>query len=130
MLFDGVHATSNYEVSVATLPIRLSMQRNNPLNVFPLTRKPISSTLLLTTCSDPKRDVTYIVRKAPNLGKIIMETSEGTWHEVDRFTQADVNASRVTYQHTKQFMDLSTNDSLVFDVETNFADSITNQVRD
>ena len=128
VLFDGIHSTKIYEISVATLPIYLTIQHNNPLNVFPLTRKSISPMLLLTTCTDPNRDMRYIVRKAPNLGKIIMETSEGTWQEVDKFTQKDLNASKVTYEHTKQFMDLSTNDSIVFDVETNFANVISNQV--
>jgi chondroitin sulfate proteoglycan 4 len=99
-----------------------------PLNVFPLTRKLISDKLLLTTCSDEAREIRYIVRNGPHLGKVIMETSEGVWLEVERFTQRDINNSKVIYEHTKQFMDLTANDSFTFDVETHFAGTLTSQV--
>ncbi|KAK0091244.1 hypothetical protein PV326_003535 [Microctonus aethiopoides] len=127
-LFDGVHITHPYNIIVKTIPITLSIERNNGLNIFPLTRKPITPMLLLATCSDIQRGIKYIVRRPPTLGKIIMETNEGTWQEVDRFTQNDLNDSKVTYEHTKQFMDLSTNDSFIFDVQTPFATTIKHQI--
>lgn len=127
-LFDGVHTTHTYNITIDTIPIGVSIVENNGLNIFPLTRKPITEKSLMTVCSDPGREITYIVRQPPSLGKIIMETNEGTWHEVDRFTQKDLNDTRVTYEHTKQFMDLSTNDSFVFDVESHFAGSMRNQM--
>lgn len=99
-----------------------------PLNVFPLTRKLISDKLLLTTCSDEAREIRYTVRNGPHLGKVIMETSEGVWLEVERFTQRDINNSKVIYEHTKQFMDLTANDSFTFDVEAHFAGTLTIQV--
>lgn len=89
----------------------------------------ISSKLLLTKCSDETREIKYTVRNGPHLGKIIMETSEGAWLNVERFTQTDVNNSKVFYEHTKQFMDLTANDSFTFDVEAHFAESLTNQAR-
>lgn len=58
-----------------------------------------------------------------------METSEGSWIEVDRFTQKDVNDSRVSYEHNKQFNNLSASDSFTFDVETYFAAPIKDQVK-
>lgn len=106
----------------------MNIERNMPLNVFPLTRKLISDKLLLTTCSDEAREIRYTVRNGPHLGKVIMETSEGVWLEVERFTQRDINNSKVIYEHTKQFTDLTANDSFTFDVETHFAGTLTNQV--
>lgn len=103
--------------------------RNKVLNVFPLARKPIDSELLLSKCTDPDRDVKYYVRNSSNMGKIIMETSEGTWHEVDRFTQKDLNNSKVSYEHNKQFNNLTATDNFIFDVETHFAAPIKNEVR-
>lgn len=82
---------------------------------------------MLAKCSDQLREIKYTVRNGPHLGKIIMETSEGAWLNVDRFTQKDVNNSKVFYEHTKQFMDLSANDSFTFDVEAHFTESLTNQ---
>ncbi|XP_031770983.1 chondroitin sulfate proteoglycan 4 [Apis florea] len=128
VLYDGVHATESYTILVTTKPIRLNIEQNVALNVFPLTRKMISSKLLLTKCSDETREIKYTVRNGPHLGKIIMETSEGAWLNVERFTQTDVNNSKVFYEHTKQFMDLTANDSFTFDVEAHFAESLTNQV--
>lgn len=58
-----------------------------------------------------------------------METSEGAWQEVNKFTQSNLNRNKVTYEHTKQFMDLLANDSFTFDVETHYAMPILNQVR-
>lgn len=129
MLYDGVHATESYTILVTTKPIRLNIEQNVALNVFPLTRKMISSKLLLTKCSDETREIKYTVRNGPHLGKIIMETSEGAWLNVERFTQTDLNNSKVFYEHTKQFMDLTANDSFTFDVEAYFAESLTNQAR-
>ncbi|XP_063991894.1 chondroitin sulfate proteoglycan 4 [Diachasmimorpha longicaudata] len=127
-LTDGVHTTHAYNISIDTVPISVSIVENNGLNIFPLTRKPITEKSLMTVCTDPGREIRYIVRQGPSLGKIIMETNEGTWHEVDRFTQKDLNETRVTYEHTKQFMDLFTNDSFIFDVESEFAGIINNQM--
>ncbi|XP_071579797.1 chondroitin sulfate proteoglycan 4 [Temnothorax nylanderi] len=127
ILSDGVHTTKSYTIMVATKPIRLNIEHNMPLNVFPLTRKLISDKLLLTTCSDEAREIRYTVRNGPHLGKVIMETSEGVWLEVERFTQRDINNSKVIYEHTKQFMDLAANDSFTFDVEAHFTGTLTNQ---
>ncbi|XP_014468132.1 PREDICTED: chondroitin sulfate proteoglycan 4 isoform X2 [Dinoponera quadriceps] len=128
VLSDGVHTTESYTILVATKPVRLNIEHNIPLNVFPLTRKLISEKLLLTTCSDEAREIRYTVRNGPHLGKVIMETSEGVWLEVERFTQRDINNSKVIYEHTKQFMDLTANDSFTFDIEAHFAGALTNQV--
>ncbi|XP_011875001.1 PREDICTED: chondroitin sulfate proteoglycan 4-like [Vollenhovia emeryi] len=128
VLSDGVHTSKSYTILVATKPIRLNIEHNMPLNVFPLTRKLISDKLLLTTCSDEAREIRYTVRNGPHLGKVIMETSEGVWLEVERFTQRDINNSKVIYEHTKQFMDLTANDSFTFDIEAHFAGTLTNQV--
>ncbi|XP_051173583.1 chondroitin sulfate proteoglycan 4 isoform X2 [Leptopilina boulardi] len=127
-LFDGIHATDTYKIPIVTKPVLLLIQKNNALNVFPLTRKTISDKLLLTNCSDNDREIRYVVKNPPRMGKIIMETSEGAWQEVNKFTQSNLNRNKVTYEHTKQFMDLLANDSFTFDVETHYAMPILNQV--
>lgn len=104
------------------------IQHNRVLKVFPLARKPISGDLLLSNCTDDTRDVKYFVRSGPTMGRIIMESSEGAWLEVDRFTQKDLNNSRVSYEHNRQFNNLSASDSFIFDIETYFAPPIKSQV--
>ncbi|XP_043505299.1 chondroitin sulfate proteoglycan 4 isoform X1 [Polistes fuscatus] len=128
VLNDGIHTTEAYNISIVAKPVRLTVEQNVPLNVFPLTRKVISNKLLLIRCSDKAREIKYSVRNGPHLGKIIMETGEGVWLEVDRFTQKDINDSKVFYEHRIRFMDLAANDSFAFDIEAHYTGSITNQV--
>ena len=104
------------------------IDQNQILNVFPLSRKPITNDLLLSKCSDPDRDIKYYIKSNPTMGKIIMETSEGIWLEVDRFTQKDLNNSKVSYEHNKQFNNLSASDNFTFDIETPFAQPLRNLV--
>ncbi|XP_014206230.1 chondroitin sulfate proteoglycan 4 [Copidosoma floridanum] len=125
---DGPHTTDLYSVSVSTKPIRIRLERNRVLNIFPLARKPITSDLLLAKCTDPNRDLKYVVRLGAGMGKIMMETNEGTWVPVDRFTQKDLNDSRVSYEHVKSFNNINASDSFIFDVETNFANTIRDQI--
>ncbi|KAK2583832.1 hypothetical protein KPH14_009726 [Odynerus spinipes] len=128
VLNDGVHTTESYTISIVAKPVRLTVEHNSALNVFPLTRKVISNKLLLVRCSDEAREIRYTIRNGPHLGKIIMETGEGVWIEVDRFEQKDVNDNKVFYEHKKRFMDLAANDSFTFDVEAHYTGSVTNQV--
>ncbi|XP_046827516.1 chondroitin sulfate proteoglycan 4 isoform X1 [Vespa crabro] len=128
VLNDGVHTTEAYSISIVAKPVRLTVEQNVALNVFPLTRKVISNKLLLIRCSDEAREIRYNVRNGPHLGKIIMESGEGVWLEVDRFTQKDINDSKVFYEHRVRFMDLAANDSFTFDVEAHYTGFITNQV--
>lgn len=125
---DGQHATETHRIAVSTKPVEIVIERNRVLSVFPQAKKPINSDLLLSVCTDSERDVKYFVRRSPGMGKIIMETSDGTWLEVDRFTQKDLNNSKIAYEHKKQFNNLSASDSFIFDVETHFAAPIKNQV--
>ncbi|XP_058794987.1 chondroitin sulfate proteoglycan 4 [Phymastichus coffea] len=127
-VFDGLHKTDVYKLLVTTKPVQVLIGHNEILNVFPLARKLITSDLLLTKCTDADRDVKYFVRNGPHMGRIIMETNEGIWLKVDRFTQQDLNNSRVSYEHNKPFNSLAANDSFVFDVEAYFATPIRNQV--
>jgi chondroitin sulfate proteoglycan 4 len=123
-----LHTTEAHRISFNTKPVRIMIKRNHALNVFPLTRKIISSELLLSKCTDADRDIKYFIRNGPTMGKIIMETNEGIWLEVDRFTQKDLNNSRVSYEHNKQFNNLTASDNFIFDIETHFTTSIKNQV--
>lgn len=128
-MFDGLHRTDVQKLLVTTKPVQVLIGHNDMLNVFPLARKLITNDHLLTKCTDPDRDVKYFVRSGPSMGRIMMETSDGISLKVDRFTQQDLNNSRVSYEHHKQFNNLSASDSFVFDVEAHFATPIQNQVK-
>lgn len=54
----------------------------------------------------------------------------GSSVEAVNFTQGDVNASRVCYDHRAPFFGLSTNDSFLFDVHADFAAPLRAQTLD
>lgn len=126
---DELHTTDINHVYITTKSVKIKIERNEGLKMFPLTRTTITSELLLSKCSDVDRDVRYFIRSRPNMGVIMMETSDGIWSGIDRFTQKDLNNSRIFYEHNKQFNNLSATDSFIFDVEAYHAASIKNQVK-
>ncbi|EFA11160.2 Chondroitin sulfate proteoglycan 4-like Protein [Tribolium castaneum] len=125
---DGLHTTEQYTFHIKTKPVQLQMHCRS-LHIFPLQRKYITSSHLLTTISDPTRVVTYDVVTPPTLGRLMMESAEtpGIYKVVSTFTQHDLNDSKVFYEHTHQFSDLYANDSFVFNVKAHLARSLHNQ---
>lgn len=75
------------------------------------------------------RSITYEVNTPPNLGRLMMETeTANNFKIVHSFTQADVNASKVFYEHTHPFSGLYANDFFVFNIHAHLATTIFNKV--
>ncbi|XP_059478684.1 chondroitin sulfate proteoglycan 4-like isoform X2 [Neocloeon triangulifer] len=131
-LTDGVNADpGQHLVNVTVKKLQLKLVRNARLHVFPMLRQGIGAKHLLTLSSDPnppQRHITYTIKSAPTLGRIVLETAKGRVLRVMSFSQRDVNESRVWYEHTKAFTELAANDSFLFDVTTDFADHLTAQL--
>ncbi|RZC35357.1 chondroitin sulfate proteoglycan 4, partial [Asbolus verrucosus] len=125
---DGLHTTEEYSFFIKTKPVQLKLHSKS-LHIFPLQRKYLTSTHLLTTVSDPDRVISYEVVTPPSLGRLMMESeSRGIFKTVSNFTQNDLNNSQVFYEHTHQFSDLYANDSFVFNVKAHLARTLQNQV--
>jgi chondroitin sulfate proteoglycan 4 len=133
-LTDGINSKSDqYWVNVTVKKLTLTLTKNSRLHVFPLLRQGITPKHLLSLTSDPgmpPRHIVYSLKTSPKLGRILTETSDGAPKEITSFSQREINESRIWYEHTKAFADLAANDSFIFDVSTEFAEPILNQVHD
>lgn len=128
---DGLHSTQEYIFNVRAQRVELHMRHLRPLHIFPLQRKFLTAAHVLTDVSDPDREMTYEVTTGPSLGRLMMEspTTPGIFNVVSRFTQHDLNNSRVYYEHIHPFAGLYANDSFVFDVRAYLAEPLLNKVR-
>lgn len=123
---DQVHGTGSHVFTVTARELHLHLKHNKPLWVFPMMQQTLSPDVLLTltTDHDPHRSVMYVVRQAPMLGHLLLEGPGGVRVPVENFTQRHVNESRVIFEHTSPFAELSASDMFVFDVETPFAEPL------
>ncbi|KAJ8923809.1 hypothetical protein NQ315_010391 [Exocentrus adspersus] len=125
---DGLHTTKDYLFYIKTKPVQLKLV-SKPLHIFPLQKKYLTSNHLLTTVSDFTRQIHYEVTVPPSLGRLMMESEKmGIFKVVSSFTQADLNNTKVFYEHTHQFSDLYANDSFMFNVRAHLAPDLRNQV--
>lgn len=113
--------------------VKISMVNNERLQIFPTLKKAITSDLLLAVTSDHTtsrgNSISYVLKRKPDLGRIVFKESNGNFVEVDRFTQMDVNETKVWYQQTKKFKNLHAKDSFTFDVHAEFTHALVEQVR-
>ncbi|XP_053634278.1 chondroitin sulfate proteoglycan 4 [Cherax quadricarinatus] len=125
---DQLHRTGSHLFTVTAKELHLSLEHNKELWVFPMMQQPITPALLLalTNDFDSRRSVVYTVRQPPSLGQLLLEEA-GVRIPVENFTQQHVNESRIVFEHTKPFPELSASDIFVFDVETPFTEPLKNQ---
>lgn len=126
---DHVHGTGSHVFTVTARELHLSLRHNKELWVFPMMQQPLTPEILLTVTNDfdPHRSVLYIVRQPPSLGQLLLEEAGGVRIPVENFTQRHINESRVMFEHTRPFAELSASDVFVFDVETPFAEPLKDQ---
>jgi chondroitin sulfate proteoglycan 4 len=92
-------------------------------------RQILTPNQLLALPSDMRRPVSYIIKRLPILGRLMIDSlPPGNPRAAMNFTQRDINSSRVFYEHTHPFFGLSTNDSFTFDVMADFAEPLLDQV--
>lgn len=100
-----------------------------PLHIFPFQKKILTSQNILSCVSDVNRQIEYEIVSPPLIGRLMTESeTAGIYKMVNVFTQEDVNASKIFYEHIHEFEDLYTSDSFVFNVKSYLAQPILNQV--
>ncbi|KAK4294140.1 hypothetical protein Pmani_033209 [Petrolisthes manimaculis] len=126
---DHIHGTGSHVFTVTARELHLSLKQNRELFVFPMMQQPLSPSVLLslTNDNDHRRSILYLVRQPPTLGHLLIEEAGGVRLPVENFTQRHINESRIIFEHTKPFSELSASDMFVFDVESPFAEPIRDQ---
>ncbi|XP_065210163.1 chondroitin sulfate proteoglycan 4 [Planococcus citri] len=125
---DGKHKTQPVTFIIKIILPELHLQKSAPFQIFPMIRKTITPAHLLAWCSDTDKNIFYVIKSQPKFGQLTMVEGISSVF-ISNFTQADVNASRIWYQHTSHIIDSTlSNDSFVFDVIASYAKSIENEV--
>lgn len=131
MVSDAVKTTGilSFGITARKVTLHLIAPGSAHLHVFPMRRQTLTSAHLLALASDMRRPVSYILKKPPNFGRLLIDSvPSGNIRPATNFTQRDVNNSRIFYEHTHTFFGLSTNDSFTFDVRADFAKHLLDQV--
>ncbi|XP_043084312.1 chondroitin sulfate proteoglycan 4 [Puntigrus tetrazona] len=96
---DGEHTTPLYRFTVKARQLTISMETKGELMVFPGTRQVISGDVLRAITSEDGDEITYSLVKPPRLGRIIKSNQHGQFEEITRFTQTELDAGAVYYEH-------------------------------
>jgi len=116
---------TSFLIEAAALELRLEVL--STLNAFPGIVQPITSSQLRASTNDPNqtRPIVFTVRSGPRLGRVVVVGGDGVQNTSTTFSQADVNAGHVAYEHTASAAETawSQTDSFVFDVSTEYAES-------
>ncbi|XP_026685601.1 uncharacterized protein LOC103517831 [Diaphorina citri] len=123
---DALHATAPFSFFASVRLPSLSLGRSSGLSVFPMLSKVITSADLVAWSSDREREVVYVVTQLPAHG--FLHVADKAAYELPlNFTQADVNNSRVSYQHSSPFRDPDLRDVFRFNVLAEFTTPILNR---
>lgn len=129
---DGESTSEQMTFHISAKIVEIRMIYNRKLQIFPMLKKQISPELLLSVTSDfttsRGKSIVYGVKTPPEHGKLLLQDENGGYSEVDKFTQAEVNGSKVWYQHSDRFKNMLVNDRFVFDVNADFTKPLPNQV--
>ena len=122
-LSDGLNSVERRQFAVTVQQLALRERRNEELAVFPGMEAPLSANHLDVVTTDLKaiRPVIYLVTQGPTKGRLLFRTTSGRYEEVQNFTQANINDSRIFYRHEKPFTDLKDYDSFTFEAMAEYA---------
>jgi len=111
---------------IDAIPLQLHLEVLNRLNAFPGIVQPITARHLRAATNDPNqtRPIVFAVRSEPRLGRLVVREDGGV-QETSTFSQADIDAGIVGYEHTATAAETawSQTDSFVFDVGTQYVES-------
>ncbi|KAG1952423.1 chondroitin sulfate proteoglycan 4 [Pimephales promelas] len=96
---DGEHTSPLYQFTVKARQLTISMEAEGELMVFPGTRQVIGGNILRAITSEDGDEITYSLEKPPRLGRIIKPNQLGQFEEINRFTQTELDAGAVYYEH-------------------------------
>ncbi|KAJ7334986.1 hypothetical protein JRQ81_012927 [Phrynocephalus forsythii] len=110
-----------FSITARTLVVRL--ENNNGLEVFPGSRKTITSLSLKATTNDVVEDgnrtILFTVTNSPNLGRLISILSDNRTQDISSFTQSMVDEEVVIYEHSnKEMVDWDTQDYFTFSISS------------
>ncbi|KAK9408552.1 chondroitin sulfate proteoglycan 4-like [Crotalus adamanteus] len=118
---DGINFAPRQIFSITARNLVIRLENNNGLEVFPGSRKPITSHNLKAVTNEvvevENRTITFTVANSPKLGRLIRIFSENNIQDISSFTQSMVDEGLIIYEHSdKQTIDWNTQDYFTFTV--------------
>ncbi|KAK3526427.1 hypothetical protein QTP70_025459, partial [Hemibagrus guttatus] len=96
---DGEHTSPLHRFVVTVRQLTISMEVQGELLVFPGSRQVINSDILRAVTSEDGDDINYSLVKPPRLGRLIKPNHSGQFEEISQFTQTELDAGAVYYEH-------------------------------
>ncbi|XP_039211715.1 chondroitin sulfate proteoglycan 4-like isoform X2 [Crotalus tigris] len=118
---DGINFAPRQIFSITARNLVIRLENNNGLEVFPGSRKPITSHNLKAVTNEvvevENRTITFTVANSPKLGRLIRIFSENNIQDISSFTQSMVDEGLIIYEHSdKQSTDWNIQDYFTFTV--------------
>ncbi|XP_070791991.1 chondroitin sulfate proteoglycan 4-like [Pituophis catenifer annectens] len=120
---DGINFAPRQIFSITARNLVIRLENNNGLEIFPGSRKPITSYHLKAVTNDvvevENRTIVFTIANSPKLGRLICIFSENNIRDISSFTQSMVDKGLIIYEHSdKQSVDWSTQDYFTFTVSS------------
>ncbi|XP_027029287.2 chondroitin sulfate proteoglycan 4 [Tachysurus fulvidraco] len=96
---DGDHTSPLHRFVVTVRQLTISVEVQGELLVFPGTRQVINSDILRAITSEDGDDINYSLVRPPRLGRLIKPNQSGQFEEISQFTQTELDAGAVYYEH-------------------------------
>ncbi|XP_051898550.1 chondroitin sulfate proteoglycan 4 [Pristis pectinata] len=100
---DGINQTPSQLFTVKARSLNIQIKTEEPLVVYPGTRQPITTRHLTARTNDDSkannRPIIYTIVTAPALGQLIAVHKENITRDVFSFTEGDLEATNIFYQH-------------------------------
>ncbi|XP_070592481.1 chondroitin sulfate proteoglycan 4-like [Erythrolamprus reginae] len=120
---DGINFAPRQIFSITARNLVIRLENNNGLQIFPGSRKPITSYNLKAVTNDAveveNRTIVFTITNSPKLGRLIRVFSENNIQDISSFTQSMVDKGLIIYEHSdKQSVDWSTQDYFTFTISS------------
>ncbi|XP_076863031.1 chondroitin sulfate proteoglycan 4 [Brachyhypopomus gauderio] len=96
---DGDHTSPLYRFAVTARQLTISVEAQGELLVFPGSRQVISGDVLRAVTSEDGDEISYTLTRPPRLGRLIRHNQSGQFEEITNFTQTELDARAVYYEH-------------------------------
>lgn len=125
---DGTNYDSPKVFTVTASPLKIVVLVNEKLYIFPRMQQSITKDHLNVRTNDLEnnRDIVFHVTQPPTLGRILLESPDGSLNPVTQFTQDQIDRSLLLYEQTHSLAGVSATDRVVFDIETAYAEIMRN----
>ncbi|KAI4873108.1 hypothetical protein NFI96_018796 [Prochilodus magdalenae] len=96
---DGDHTSPLYYFTITARELTISVEAQGELLVFPGSRQVINRDILRAVTSEDGDEISYSLMRPPRLGRLIKPNQSGQFEEITKFTQTELDAGAVYYEH-------------------------------